>query len=112
MALPSFFSGTWQRFGRLSDRTPLRVKVLTAMLALVGLGLVIISVAGVLVFRDYLTNRADTALRQQYQLAVASTQSGRLQPNTIAHRRFLRHRLAPAGQATAAPGRPLRRQRR
>ena len=84
MALPSFFSGTWQRFGRLSDRTPLRVKVLTAMLALVGLGLVLISVAGVLVFRDYLTNRADTALRQQYQLAVASTQSGRLQPNTIA----------------------------
>jgi two-component system, OmpR family, sensor kinase len=84
MALPSFFSSTWQRLGRLSGRTPLRVKVLTAMLALVGLGLVIISVAGVLVFRDYLTNRADTALRQQYQLAVASTQSGRLQPNTIA----------------------------
>jgi two-component system OmpR family sensor kinase len=83
MALP-FARSTWHRLRRLSDRTPLRVKVLTAMLALVGLALVIISVAGALVFRDYLTNRAATALRQQYQLAVASTQSGRLQPNTIA----------------------------
>src|SRR6185437_7716004 len=84
MASLSFARKTWDRLRRLSDRTPLRVKVLTAMLALVGIALVIISVAGALVYRDYLTNRADSALRQQYQIAVVSAQSGRLQPNTIA----------------------------
>jgi two-component system, OmpR family, sensor kinase len=84
MAVRSFLQRSWHRLGQLSDRTPLRAKVLIAMLALVGVGLVIISVAGVLVFRDYLTNRADKAVRQQFQLAVASTQSGQLQPNTVA----------------------------
>jgi two-component system, OmpR family, sensor kinase len=54
------------------------------MLALVGIALVIISVAGALVFRDYLTNRADSGLRQQYNLAVASIQDGRLIPSAIA----------------------------
>ncbi|HXS65749.1 MAG TPA: HAMP domain-containing sensor histidine kinase [Streptosporangiaceae bacterium] len=83
MASPSFARKTWDRLRRLSDRTPLRTKVLTAMLALVGVALVIISVAGVLVFRDYLTNRADSEVRQQFQLAVASTQSGQLHPSTV-----------------------------
>ena len=54
------------------------------MLALVGIGLVIISVAGALVFRDYLTSRADSGVRQQFNLAVASVQDGRLLQGTIA----------------------------
>ena len=83
MALRSFPSTIWRRLSQLSDRMPLRAKVLTAMLALVGVALVIISVAGVLVFRDYLTNRADSEVRQQFQLAVASTQSGQLHPSTV-----------------------------
>ncbi|HET7013170.1 MAG TPA: HAMP domain-containing sensor histidine kinase [Streptosporangiaceae bacterium] len=83
MASLSFARKTWNRLRRLSDRTPLRVKVLTAMLALVGVALVIISVAGVLVFRDYLTSRADSEVRQQFQLAVASAQSGQLHPSTV-----------------------------
>ncbi len=84
MSDPSRLRGAWQWLRRLPERTPLRTKVLTAMLALVGLALIIISVAGVLVFRDYLTNRADSAVRQQYNGAVASIQVGQLHPDTVA----------------------------
>jgi two-component system, OmpR family, sensor kinase len=84
MAIPSRLRTNWHSLRQLPERTPLRSKVLIAMLALVGIGLIIISVAGVLVFRDYLTNRADSEVRQQYQLAVASVQDGQLHPDTVA----------------------------
>jgi two-component system OmpR family sensor kinase len=47
---------------QLSDRTPLRTKLTTAMLALVIMALAAISVASVVVLRSYLTNQQDTTL--------------------------------------------------
>jgi two-component system, OmpR family, sensor kinase len=47
---------------QLSARTPLRVKMITALLALVAIALTIISVASLTVFRNYLQDRADGQL--------------------------------------------------
>src|ERR1700744_4513586 len=47
---------------RLSRRTPLRVKLITALLALVALALAIISFTSTAVFQGYLPPRADPQL--------------------------------------------------
>jgi two-component system OmpR family sensor kinase len=57
----SFTSGRasfWERFRRLPDRTPLRVKMITALLALVAIALATISVAGLIAFQSYLRDQA------------------------------------------------------
>jgi two-component system, OmpR family, sensor kinase len=48
---------------RLSERTPLRVKLITAVLALVTIALGAISVASVYVLHSYLTTQSDTELK-------------------------------------------------
>ncbi|MGI9005585.1 MAG: sensor histidine kinase [Streptosporangiaceae bacterium] len=48
------------------NRTPLRVKLTTAVLVLVGVALAVISVAGMLIFGGYLRGRADSQLTNQY----------------------------------------------
>jgi two-component system OmpR family sensor kinase len=48
---------------RLSQRTPLRVKLITALLALVAIALGVISFAGISFLRSYLLGQADTTLR-------------------------------------------------
>jgi two-component system, OmpR family, sensor kinase len=48
---------------RLSERTPLRVKLITAVLALVTIGLGAIGVASVYVLHSYLTTQSDNELR-------------------------------------------------
>ena len=60
--------GRWSRrqqraIGRLSERTPLRVKLITAVLALVAIGLGAIGVASVYVLHSYLTTQSDNELR-------------------------------------------------
>jgi two-component system OmpR family sensor kinase len=47
---------------RLSQRTPLRVKLITALLALVALALAVISFTSTAVFQGYLQRQADTTL--------------------------------------------------
>ncbi len=57
----------WQgTLGRLSGRTPLRVKMITALLALVIIALTIISVASLTVFRSYLQGQAGTQVTTLY----------------------------------------------
>jgi two-component system OmpR family sensor kinase len=48
----------WERVRQLPGRTPLRVKLITAMLALVAIALATISIAGLYVFRGYLQDQA------------------------------------------------------
>jgi len=84
MAQTTRSRATWRSLRQLPARTPLRVKLIAATLALVAVGLVIISVTGLFAFRDYLASRADRDLRQQFNLAVLSFQQGSLRPNTIA----------------------------
>jgi two-component system, OmpR family, sensor kinase len=54
--------GLRQAIGRFTARTPLRVKLITALLALVIAALACISIAGIFVFRGYLLNKTDREL--------------------------------------------------
>jgi two-component system, OmpR family, sensor kinase len=58
-------------FQRLSDRTPLRTKLITAVLVLVIIALSVISFASVNVLSSYLTTQHDTQLRSVSQRIVA-----------------------------------------
>ena len=53
----------WQAVRRLSARTSLRTKLVTALLALVAIALAVISFVGIAVFRGYLQDQADAQLR-------------------------------------------------
>ena len=78
----------WGAAKRLSDRTPLRTKLITAVLALVIMALAAISFASVYMLRCYVTTQHDTA----------PAMSGLQQPH--------RHgRLQPAATSTAGPPR-------
>jgi two-component system OmpR family sensor kinase len=66
-------SRRWSPFGagkRLSDRTPLRTKLITAVLVLVMLALVAISFSSVYVLRSYLTTQNDGPVRSAYQSLI------------------------------------------
>ncbi len=54
---------SWRAITRLSARVPLRVKLITAALALVAIALAIISAVSIAVFRGYLLRQADQQLR-------------------------------------------------
>jgi two-component system OmpR family sensor kinase len=56
----------------LSDRTSLRTKLISAVLALVFVALATISITSVWVLRNYLTTQYDSRLLAQYQNAVAA----------------------------------------
>src|SRR4030088_3196579 len=53
----------WQRLRGLPGRTPLRVKLITAVLALVAVALAVISFTGISVLRGYLLNQSDNTLQ-------------------------------------------------
>jgi two-component system, OmpR family, sensor kinase len=53
-------------FRRLSDRTPLRIKLITLLFALVAIALSVIGFVTVIVFSGYLQNQADTQLESLY----------------------------------------------
>jgi two-component system, OmpR family, sensor kinase len=53
-------------FQRLSDRTPLRTKLITALLALVIAALAVISVASVYMLHGYVTTQRDTTLKSDF----------------------------------------------
>jgi two-component system OmpR family sensor kinase len=59
----------WGSLRGLPDRTPLRVKMVTAVLALVAIALVAISFVGIAFLKDYLLNGADAQLLELYQNA-------------------------------------------
>jgi two-component system OmpR family sensor kinase len=60
------------RFKRLSDRTPLRTKLITAVLVLVIMALAAISVASVSMLRSYVTTQHDTDLQSAISYVNAS----------------------------------------
>jgi len=55
-------AGFWRSVRQLPDRTPLRVKMMSAVLALVAIALVVISVASVSFLRSSLLGQADSQL--------------------------------------------------
>jgi two-component system, OmpR family, sensor kinase len=62
----------WQALHSLSDRTPLRTKLITALLALVAVALVAISVSSGWVLRSYLTTQDDNQLQAIYNGIVSN----------------------------------------
>jgi two-component system OmpR family sensor kinase len=60
---------------RLPDRTPMRVKLVTAVLALVAIALATISIAGLGFLRSYLIGQADTSLNAISQPTAGRTAS-------------------------------------
>src|SRR6516164_2373825 len=61
-------SRQWQAARQLPGRVPLRIKLITAVLALVAIALAAISIGGILVLRGYLLSQADAGLAStQYQ---------------------------------------------
>src|ERR1017187_167476 len=71
-------SGRFLRSAReLPKRMPLRVKLITAVLALVAIALAVISVAGISFIRSYLLNQADTQLETLYVQAQQQSRFGR-----------------------------------
>jgi len=63
MALPARARGIWRSAKGLPGRTPLRIKLIAALLALVTAALAVISFAGIAFLRSYLLNQADQQLR-------------------------------------------------
>jgi len=53
-------------FQRLSDRTPLRTKLITALLALVIMALAVISAASIYMLHGYVTTQRDTTLKNDF----------------------------------------------
>jgi two-component system OmpR family sensor kinase len=53
----------WENLRGLPDRTPLRVKMITAVLALTAVALAAISIAGISVIKNYLLNQSDSTLQ-------------------------------------------------
>ena len=63
MAEQSPLARSWQAVRDLPGRTPLRVKLITAVLALAAVALAVISIAGISVLRSYLLNQSDNTLQ-------------------------------------------------
>jgi two-component system OmpR family sensor kinase len=62
MSSGSELSRRWQQVRRLPGRTPLRIKLITAVLALVAIALAAISIAGITLLRNYLLAPYDASL--------------------------------------------------
>jgi two-component system OmpR family sensor kinase len=65
-------------FQRLPDRTPLRTKLIVAVLGLVVIALAVISVASVYLLRSTLTTQYDTQLQAQFDNLVNAYNNGAL----------------------------------
>ena len=68
----------WQWLQALPDRTPLRVKLITALLALVVIALGVISFTSQAVFRGYLMHQAQNRLTGYYNQVLVQVDEGHL----------------------------------
>jgi two-component system OmpR family sensor kinase len=67
MATTSRDSGFWQSVRHLPERTPLRTKLITAVLALVVIALAVISIASITILKDTLLASTDSQLAANYR---------------------------------------------
>jgi two-component system OmpR family sensor kinase len=68
--------GVWQSATELSERMPLRVKLITAMLVLVALALAAISLVGISVLRSNLLGNVDATVAQHYYVVEHQLNNG------------------------------------
>jgi two-component system OmpR family sensor kinase len=80
MAEPSALARTWRAARQLPGRMPLRVKLTSALLALVAVALAVISITGISVLKSYLLGQTDAQLAsynaQPLQHAIQDYLSG------------------------------------
>ena len=74
MAATSPPARRWNAARQLPDRTPLRVKLISALLGLVAIALAVISIAGISVLKSYLLGQADGQLQSYTQLSFRPVQ--------------------------------------
>jgi two-component system, OmpR family, sensor kinase len=72
MSTASWLDRSRGNLRRLSGRTPIRVKIITALLALVIIALAIISTVSVAVFRNYLESQANAQITSLYTRTMSS----------------------------------------
>jgi two-component system, OmpR family, sensor kinase len=71
MSSGSTLSRRWQKARQLPGRVPLRIKLITAVLALVAIALSVISVASIVLFRDYQLRHASQQVVAVFEQSVA-----------------------------------------
>ncbi len=102
MTTTSWLHRSQESLRALSGRTPLRVKMIAALLALVALALVAISAVGLAVFRNYQIDRANQQVTALYQHQEMVLQSGHFQyPEVVVSNPYL-IAVIPSGTALAA----------
>jgi two-component system, OmpR family, sensor kinase len=74
--------GPWRALRRLSQRTPLRIKLITSLLALVAIALTVISFAGLAYLRSYLLQQYDDSLQSYGQSAIQNVREYLISGNT------------------------------
>jgi two-component system OmpR family sensor kinase len=101
MAVTSAPARLWKAARALPDRTPLRVKLVSAVLALVAVALAVISLTGITVIRHYLLSRADEQLHTLYDQAQAF---GGRAPRAPSPDQWVYEALTPPDTVTRLPG--------
>ncbi len=103
--------GPWQAVTRFSARTPLRIKLIAALLALVIAALAGISIAGAFVFRGYLHSSADHQVENlftQADLQIAHGISGGAisadQAQVLCFGSYVESWLPPGQRLVSCPG--------
>jgi len=92
---------SWQVLRDLSDRTSLRTKLITGLLALVIAAVAAISISSVWVLRSYLTSQDDSQLKNVYNALIDGGQAVTLTPGTAGTGR--EHGKRSAGCPAAPP---------
>ena len=102
--IPSRSAHRWQEFRQWVGRIPLRIKLITAVLALVIIALVVISVASINLFRDYQLNRASQQVTALYQQTLAEVHDGQgLEPGGHLYAGSFLIAMRPAGLSFSVP---------
>jgi two-component system OmpR family sensor kinase len=100
---PPGSAGRWQ-VKQLSGRVPLRIKLITAVLALVVIALVVISVASISLYRDYQFSRASQQVTKLFDEQAAYVRAGGgVSPHTPVYAGFFLIAMRPLGTTLSAP---------
>src|SRR5690348_18254757 len=74
--VPPASPGRWHAVRQAAGRVSLRIRLITAVLALVIIALVVISVASIYLFRGYQLNRASQQVTALYQQTLGELYAG------------------------------------
>jgi two-component system, OmpR family, sensor kinase len=98
--------GAWERLRSVPGRTPLRVKLITAVLALVAIALAVISFTGISVLRGYLLDQVDGQLTSMHSDAIGSHAFGGGSFRGYSPEAYVVEAVTSSGQVYAADNSP------